>query len=129
MGSRISLGVVIAAGLLCAKPGHAQQPVESYVAFLSEADHFNSNGQRLTSAAAIIRQDRANFHRFGRGDPQDQGDSFFADEDNRAALEQMLERGRAAPGVINRIVNGTALVRVDIFRGNSGPFVVVTLLD
>ena len=48
-------------------PVRAQTLVESYVAFLSEADHFNSNGQRLTSAAAIIRQDRANFHRFGRG--------------------------------------------------------------
>jgi hypothetical protein len=39
---------------------HAQQLIGSYVALLSETDHFNSNGQRLTSAAAIIRQDRAN---------------------------------------------------------------------
>ena len=35
--------------------------VESYTARLSERDHYNSNGQRLLSAAAIIRQDRANF--------------------------------------------------------------------
>jgi hypothetical protein len=41
----------------------------------------------------------------------------------------MLERGRAAPGVIARIVNGTALIRVDIYRGNAGPFVVVTVLN
>jgi len=103
--------------------------LESYVAFLSEADHFNSSGERLRSAAAIIRQDRANFHRFGRRDPQDENDRFFADEDNRAALEQMLERGRADPGVISRIVNGTVLIRVNIYRGSNGPYIVVTVLN
>jgi len=102
------------------------QLMGSYVALLSEADHFNSKGQRLTSAAAIIRQDRANFQRFGMKDPEDDGDTFFADEGNRAALEQMLERGRADPGVLSRIVNGTPLVRVDIYRGADGPFVRVT---
>jgi Bacterial SH3 domain len=103
--------------------------VESYTAFLSEADHFNSQGQRLTSAAAIIRQDRANFHLFGRGDPQDEGDSFFADEGKRQALETMLDRGKAAPGVISRIVNGTATIHVDIYRGASGPFIRVSVLN
>jgi hypothetical protein len=103
--------------------------VESYVAFLSEADHFNSQGQRLTSPAAIIRQDRANFHLFGRGDPQDEGDSFFADEGNRQALETMLDRGQATPGVISRIVNGTAMIRVDIYRGLAGPFIRVSVLN
>jgi hypothetical protein len=82
---------------------HAQQLIGSYVALLSEADHFNSKGQRLTWAAA--------------------------DDGNRAALEQMLERGRADPGVLSRIVNGTPVIRVDIYRGADGPFVRVTLLD
>lgn len=107
----------------------AQQLIASYVALLSAADHFNSNGQRLTSAAAIVRQDRANFHRFGIRDPQDEDDAFFADEGNRAALEQMLERGRAEPGVIARIVNGTPLIRVEIYRAASGPFIAVTLIS
>lgn len=110
-------------------PGNAQELVESYVAFLSEADHFNSDGQRLRSAAAIIRQDRANFHRFGIRDSQDQNDVFFADTGNRAALEKMLERGQAAPGVISRIVNGTVLIRVDIYRSSAGPLIRVTLLN
>jgi hypothetical protein len=96
---------------------------------LSEADHFNSNGQRLTSAAAIIRQDRANFHRFGIRDPQDEDDRFFADANNRETLERMLEHGRADPGVISRIVNGTVLIRVDIYRDPDGPFIKVTLLN
>jgi uncharacterized protein len=114
-----------------AEPMPSPGPVllESYVAFLSETDHFNSSGERLRSAAAIIRQDRANFHRFGRRDPQDENDRFFADEDNRAALEQMLERGRADPGVISRIVNGTVLIRVNIYRGGAGPYIVVTVMN
>jgi hypothetical protein len=127
----ITMAIVLAAILAIGAPpsAQAQQLIGSYVALLSEADHFNSSGQRLTSAAAVIRQDRANFHRFGIKDPQDEGDAFFADEGNRAALEQMLERGRAEPGVIARIVNGTPLIRVEIYRGATGPFIKVTLID
>jgi hypothetical protein len=86
-------------------------------------------GNGLTSAAAIIRQDRANVHRYGKRDLDDENDTFFADEGNRAVLEQMLDRGRADPGVLSRIVNGTPRLRVDIYRGVDGPFVRVTLLD
>ena len=123
------IAVSICATALMATPSRAQELIDSYVAFLSVADHSNSNGQRLTSAAAIIRQDRANFHRFGIRDPQDQNDKFFADEGNRAALEQMLENGNAEPGVISRIVNGTVLIHVDIYRGPSGPFIRVIVLN
>jgi hypothetical protein len=122
------LALAIATATCMPMIAQAQQLIGSNVALLSEADHFNSNGQRLTSAAAIIRQDRANFHRFGIKDPQDEDDAFFADEANRAALEQMLERGRADPGVISRIVNSTVLIRVDIYRDASGLFIRVTLL-
>ncbi len=122
-----ALAVVLAIG--APTWAQAQQLIGSYVALLSEADHFNSSGQRLTSAAAIIRQDRANFHRFGVRDPQDESDAFFSDEGNRNTLEQMLERGHADPGVIGRIVDGTPLVRVEIYRSGSGPFIKVTLID
>jgi hypothetical protein len=126
---RLIFAFAIGMSLYAPTFSHAQQLVGSYVALLSEADHFNSNGQRLTSAAAIIRQDRANFHRYGIKDPEDESDTFFSDEGNRALLEQMLERGHAEPGVISRIVNGTPLIRVDIYRGVNGPFVRVTLMD
>ena len=123
--------LIFAVGVLAsqATASHAQQLIESYVALLSEADHFNSSGQRLTSAAAIIRQDRANYHRFGIRDPEDEEDTLFADEQNRQALERMLERGHADPGVLSRIVNGTVLVRVNVYRSASWPFVQVTVLD
>ena len=127
--SRILVVIAALVAAVGATPVRAQELVESYTAFLSEADHFNSNGQRLTSAAAIIRQDRANFHRFGRGDPGDEGDRFFASIDNRAAMERMLERGRSSPAAINAIVNRTPLIRVDIYRDADGHFIRVTVLN
>jgi hypothetical protein len=122
------LAIAAAACMPTLALAQAQQLIGSYVALLSERDHFNSNGQRLESAAAIIRQDRANFHRFGIRDPEDQDDPFFGDEANRAALEQMLERGHADPGVVARIVNGVALIKVDIYRDAGGVFIRVMVL-
>ena len=89
--------------------------VESYTARLSERDHYNINGQRLLSAAAIIRQDRANFYVYGLRDSEDEPDPYFSSKGNRARLEEMLENGRTTPEAINRVVNGTPLIRVDIY--------------
>jgi hypothetical protein len=90
--------------------------VESYTARLSARDHFNSNGQRLREPAAIIRQDRANFYVYGLRDPEDQPDSYFSSKANRARLEQMLANGRTTREAIAAIVNGTPLIRVDIYE-------------
>jgi hypothetical protein len=96
---------------------HAQGPIESYNARLSAQDHYNSNGVRLRSVAAIIRQDRARYHRFGSGDREDDGDRFFASAANRARLEALVARGRMGPGVAGAIVNGTPYIHVDIYPG------------
>jgi hypothetical protein len=89
--------------------------VETYTARLSARDHYNSNGVRLRSAAAIIRQDRANFYVYGLRDSEDEPDPYFSIKNNRARLEEMLENGRTTPDAIDRIVNGTPLIRVDIY--------------
>ena len=128
MLKRMIVALAIAAPGCMPTLAQAQQLIGSYVALLSERDHFNSNGVRLASAAAIIRQDRANFHRFGIRDPEDQDDPFFGDEGNRAALEQMLERGHADPGVVARIVNDVVLIKVDIYRDDGSVFIRVMLL-
>ena len=96
--------------------GRADQLLESYTARLSSQDHFSSSGARLTSAAAVIRQDRANFHKFSRQDSEDEGDQYFASARNREVLEAMLERGSSRRSALNAIVNGTPLVQVSIFR-------------
>ncbi|MBS0657858.1 MAG: hypothetical protein JSR82_06370 [Verrucomicrobia bacterium] len=102
--------------------------IETYTARLSSQDHFSSTGARLTTAAAIIRQDRANYHKFGKADAEDDGDSFFANAANREALEKMLERGRASKAVVRAIVNGTPRVTVSIWRGAGGSTYVTVLL-
>jgi hypothetical protein len=91
------------------------QLVESYTARLSPRDHYNSNGERLQSAAEIIRQDRANFYVYGLRDNEDEPDPYFSSKGNRARLEQMLENGRTTSEAIYRVVNGTPLIRVDIY--------------
>jgi hypothetical protein len=127
---RILVGIfMVWAMVAVSQPGHAQQLIESYKARLSETDHFNSKGQRLTTAAEIIRQDRANFFRFGRGDPEDEGDSYFASIENRAALERLIEQGTSESRAISRIINSTPLVRVEVFRGARGYYVNVWVLD
>ena len=118
------LGLLMAA----ATPAAAAELIGGYNAFLSSADHFNSSGERLTSAAAIIRQDRANFHKFGVRDDQDEDDDYFGDVDNRAALERMLNDGNSDSGVLRRIVNSNVMIHVDIYRvHHRGDYVVVTL--
>lgn len=117
--------------LLGAAPLRAEDKlIESYTARLSVQDHFSSTGTRLNTAAAVIRQDRANYHKFGKADPEDGGDAYFAGAAAREALERLLERGRSTRGVLNAIVNGTPLVSVSIYRSEGGAFyVTVVLLD
>lgn len=118
--------VLFAYTLLQSWPATAQELIATYTARLSSQDHFNSSGARLRNAAAIIRQDRANFHRFGVRDPQDQWDGFFASKANRARLERMLNRGSSTRKVRSRIVNGTPVIRVEIYGyGNRGSHIEV----
>jgi hypothetical protein len=123
--------IVIAALLFAAllRPAAASQLIESYTAFLGSADHFSSTGTRLTTAAQVVRQDRANFHKFGIRDPQDTYEPLFADVNQREYLEQMLERGHASPATLDRIVNSFVLIRVDVYADDDVYYVVVTLLD
>lgn len=109
-------------------PVQAKEILESYVTHLSVNDHYNLSGVRLKSAAAIIRQDRANFHRFGIRDAADQSDKFFASKSNRAKMERMLEHGHAPRHIISEIINGTPVVRVNIYgHGNTGNAIEVIL--
>ena len=116
--------VIVCSVGIAAPQAAAQELIASYTAHLSSRDHFNSRGIRLRNAAAIIRQDRANFHRFGLRDPDDEWDSFFGSKANRARMESMLNNGTSDPGVRSRIVNGTPIVRVEIYgRGSRGTYI------
>ena len=116
--------LISSAGGLRAGIVDAGDLIESYTARLSARDHFNSNGERLTTPAAIVRQDRANFYVYGIRDPEDQPDQFFSRKENRELLESLLDRGQTTPAARMAIVNGTPLIRVEIFQR----FINVTII-
>ncbi len=109
---------------LCA-PASAQSLIAAYTARIAPHDTVNSNGVPLTTAAAIIRQDRANFHRFRIRDAEDESDPYFADANNRAALEALIARGTVSAGALAGLRGGQAMVRVEIWTGSTGDFVRV----
>jgi hypothetical protein len=90
--------------------------VGEYYAHIGPSDLYNSRGARLTEAWQIIRQDRANYHRFGVRDPGDQGDAFFDSADNRDMMESMLRNGFIEPSAARQVVSGGRLIRVRIFE-------------
>jgi len=108
----------------------AQELIGSYVAYIGANDLFNSKGERLTEPWQILRQDRANVHKFGLVDKGDEGDPFFGSIDNRAAMETMVRQGWIEPAAAREIVKGFTFVRVQIFgQGGRGTSVRVTVYD
>lgn len=102
-----------------AAPAMADEYLGSYVARISDSDHYNSNGQYLDSVAQMVRQDRANFHKYGIRDPDDDSDPWFRTNGQRARLQSMLERGGAfGPGARSAILNGEPLVEVEVWANH-----------
>jgi len=88
------------------------EPLCTYQARISEQDKYNSSGKSLLQgskvstaiAAAIIRQDRANYHELDKQDDEDQSDCVFADKGNRASLEKRLTKRSIDKSVLGRVV-------------------------
>ncbi len=113
------LSAITLAAALAALPVSAQTYLGSYTAWVGPQDLYNSNGARLGEAWQILRQDRANYHRFGQRDPGDAGDAWFHDANARAALEQGLMRGGIDPNSRALILQGGVWVTVDVYgQGN-----------
>ena len=93
----------------------------SYQAQISDNDKFNSRGEPVvrgynkSSVAMAIRQDRANFHKFGLRDPEDTGDCVFHRQDARARLQRMLESGRISSRAMHAIRDGNPVISVDVY--------------
>ncbi|MBR5347255.1 MAG: hypothetical protein IK129_06430 [Deltaproteobacteria bacterium] len=93
----------------------------TYTARISEWDKLNSQGQslvsgyNLSSVAAVIRQDRANFHKFNRQDLEDTDDCAFASPQARQRLENFLRNGSVSQEALRRIADGTPLIDVDVY--------------
>jgi hypothetical protein len=89
--------------------------VETFTAYISVNDLTTSSGARLGDAASIIRQDRANFHRFGLGDASDETDPLFADSDARARIPELINAaGGIHSDVADWIMRGNVQVYINI---------------
>ena len=92
----------------------------SYVARISRVDKFASDGYPLDNAAQVVRQDRANVHRFGRADREDELDPWFRSNSARARLQNLLQRpGAIGPRVRQAIMRGHPLIVVDVYRSRA----------
>ena len=64
----------------------------------------------------MVRQDRANVHKFGRADAEDEFDPWFGSAAARARFQSMLERnGAMSPATRQAIMRGTPLVEVEVY--------------
>ena len=112
---------VVSAGVLTVLVGataaSADEFLGSYVARISYQDKQASDGYPLDTAAQMVRQDRANWHKFHRRDSDDEGDGWFRTNDQRADLQRMLQRSGAMSSSTKRaIVNGEPLIQVDVYE-------------
>ncbi len=91
----------------------AESLLFEYYATLSPRDTYNSSGQPLNDVCAIVRQDRANVHKFGNPD-SDTPDKFFTTSSRRAMISGKCEYSRSHHTVerIRSQYIGFVLVRV-----------------
>ncbi|ABD55213.1 hypothetical protein [Jannaschia sp. CCS1] len=87
---------------------HAQeQLLAQYVADIRAEDRHNSTGVRLTSFAALLAQDRANYHRFGIRHSNDGADPIFGDRAMRAQItDAVVEVSPGYAGYVQSILGG-----------------------
>lgn len=117
----LALTAIVAAGA-----ARVDEIVGGYAVFIGEDDLYNSSGVRLTEPWQVLRQDRANYWKFGIRQPGDEADPFFSSVENRAAMEQMVMNGRIDPRAARMILQGGATVYVTIWgRNGTGRSVTV----
>lgn len=121
--------VILAAAALTLStlPLRADELLADYVAFIGQDDLYNSKGTRLSEPWQILRQDRANYHRFGVSQPGDEWDPLFQDKGNRAIMERMVQHGSIAQAAGRSIVQGGVMVRVKVYDNGSRDYLRVTV--
>ena len=105
----------------------ADELIESYGAYIGQDDLYNSNNERLTQPWQVIRQDRANVHRFGVSQPGDDRDGFFASARNRELAERMIRSGRIDRSAARRLLDGDVQIYVEIWRGAGGDYINISV--
>jgi hypothetical protein len=118
----VAVGLAVSSGV-----AKADELIESYGAYIGQDDLYNSSNERLTQPWQVIRQDRANVHRFGVRQPGDDVDGFFASARNRELAERMLRSGRIEGAAARRLLDGDVRIQVEIWRGAGGDYINISV--
>lgn len=104
--------LMIATALFFSMSVFAFDGITYYSTTISNNDRYNSSGVRLTSVRAILRQDRANMHKFGRADNGDGYDTYF----KKASHRNMFNHARLSISrSLARAIKGSGRVRITVF--------------
>ncbi|OAN75548.1 hypothetical protein A8B78_16170 [Jannaschia sp. EhC01] len=111
--------LILAATLALAATGASaqDQAIGTYMTLLGPEDLVNSSGVRLQSAAAIVAQDRANYHRFGIRHQGDQSDPWFSGRGHRMAIPDLVDISDVEAAII---VRQGAWVAVTVYADPTG---------
>ena len=82
------LALTLLSLLLLATPAVAYDGLDLYSARISAKDRVNSKGVALRDLPSILAQDRANYHRFKKRDPQDEKDVTFLTPASRTLFQK-----------------------------------------
>ena len=127
----IFAALLLAASALHAEPAGHREVLARYEARLSKGDHVSSKGKRLTTAAAVLQRDREQVFLSHQGsgaggsqDLEDNNDPYFVSREHLSEFEAALARGHLDAATAKKIVVGTPLVGVTIYRDASGKVAV-----
>tara|TARA_R110002096_G_scaffold28985_29_gene87569 strand:+ start:65 stop:472 length:408 start_codon:yes stop_codon:yes gene_type:complete len=98
--------------------------VDSYQATFSRSDFFSSSGEKLSGAASIIQQDRANYYKFNKRDATDTASQsrFFQSAKNRAKISAMVNSGVIKNSDIDSDFDYGTVVEITIMKSNNGQY-------
>lgn len=113
--------------LIGVAPARADELVDGYSAYIGKDDLYNSNGERLREPWQIIRQDRANYYKFGIRQRGDEPDSFFASVDNRAKAERMIRAGTMTRDARRLLLQGDCMINVKVYHDREGDYLEITV--
>lgn len=83
-----------------------------YSAKITNKDRYNSSGKRLSTVRAILRQDRANVHKYAKADSGDHSEIFFKSSGNRKIFSTW--RMSILKGFGEHIIHGKTPVYVTV---------------
>jgi hypothetical protein len=119
--------VAIAAITSMSIPARADDVLDEYNAYIGEDDLYNSNGERLREPWQIIRQDRANYHKYKVRQRGDENDSYFSSVNNRAAAERMVRSGTITREARRLLLNGDVMINVKVMEGDDGVYLTINV--